>query len=269
MKTEIYYFSGTGNALFIAKELNKRITDSKLIPIIQILEKGRHKTDADAIGLVFPIYATTFPDEVKQFLEMLEYNSKAYFFAVASRKCRPRVFKSIDKILSKNDGKLSGARSISMPQNYIPVFTVETPENIERQDDNMGSILDEFVPHILEKNISIEQAQKLSAPIAILYSFVRLSSFLNRKTGYFNLANKFYTNDKCIGCGICEKVCLSGRIDLTDNKPKWNSDISCRHCLACIHYCPYEAIQIKGTKTDKSGRYHHTGITVDDIASQR
>ena len=40
MNTEIYYFSGTGNSLFVAKELQKRLTDSNLIPIIGLL-KGR------------------------------------------------------------------------------------------------------------------------------------------------------------------------------------------------------------------------------------
>ena len=269
MKTEIYYFSGTGNSLFIAEELKKRIIGAKLIPILKVLKSGKHKTDADIVGLVFPIYATTFPEEVEQFLEILEYNSNAYIFAVSSRKCRPQVFNSIDKILSGKGGMLSGARSISMPQNYIPVFTTEASENIKRQDDEMAHILDEFAPFILLKKKSIEEAKKLPVPIAIMYLIVRFSSFLNRKTLYFNLANRFYTNDKCIGCGICEKVCLSERIALHGGKPEWDAAITCRHCLACIHYCPYEAIQIKNARTEKSGRYHHTGISAEDIANQR
>ena len=36
MSTEIYYFSGTGNSLFIAKELQKRLPDSMLIPIVRV-----------------------------------------------------------------------------------------------------------------------------------------------------------------------------------------------------------------------------------------
>ncbi len=32
MKTEIYYFSGTGNSLFIAKEIQKRLPDAEIIP---------------------------------------------------------------------------------------------------------------------------------------------------------------------------------------------------------------------------------------------
>ena len=33
IKTEIFYFSGTGNSLFVARELAKRIQRSRVIPI--------------------------------------------------------------------------------------------------------------------------------------------------------------------------------------------------------------------------------------------
>jgi len=39
MNTEIYYFSGTGNSLHVAKELQKRIPETNLIPIVSLLKK--------------------------------------------------------------------------------------------------------------------------------------------------------------------------------------------------------------------------------------
>lgn len=66
MTTEIYYFSGTGNSLYVARELQKRIPDSTLVPIAALLnacskvkvgEDERDKkieTTADTIGFVFP-----------------------------------------------------------------------------------------------------------------------------------------------------------------------------------------------------------------------
>ena len=221
------------------------------------------------IGIVFPIYATTYPDEVKQFIELLDYNKDAYVFAVSSRKCRTRVFTALGKMLARKGGTLSAARSISMPQNYIPVFTVETQEDMKRQDDELMQALDVFAQAVLDRKISIEQAKKLPALSAVLYTFVRFFSFLNKKTRYFNLGNRFYADDKCTGCGLCEKVCLAERIRLDGGRPVWNEHIQCRLCLACIHYCPAKAIQIKGTKTEISGRYHHAGITAEDIARQK
>ena len=52
---------------------------------------------------------------------------------------------------------------------------------------------------------------------------------------------KFYANDKCVGCSVCEKVCNLQSITLVDKKPTWKKE--CTRCLACIHSCPAKAIQ--------------------------
>ena len=118
------------------------------------------------IGLVFPIYATTFPDEVRMFVEQLSCRSDAYIFAVSSRKCRPQVFDSLNSLLQARGAALSAARSISMPQNYIPVFTVEPEESIQQKDMELVRMLDEFAPVILTKTPSIEEAKELSGLVA-------------------------------------------------------------------------------------------------------
>ena len=65
---EIYYVSGTGNSLHVAKELQKRILERNLIPIVSLLNKDRVKTNGEAVGLVFPIHGMTIPIPVKKFL---------------------------------------------------------------------------------------------------------------------------------------------------------------------------------------------------------
>ena len=52
---------------------------------------------------------------------------------------------------------------------------------------------------------------------------------------------KFYAAATCNGCGLCEKKCPLGNITMTDGKPQWHGD--CTHCMACIAYCPTEAIE--------------------------
>jgi flavodoxin len=37
MSTAIYYFSGTGNSLHVARELQQRLPESRLIPIVRLL----------------------------------------------------------------------------------------------------------------------------------------------------------------------------------------------------------------------------------------
>lgn len=49
MSPEIYYFSGTGNSLHVAKELQKRIPQTKLISIVSLLKKEVIETSSDCV----------------------------------------------------------------------------------------------------------------------------------------------------------------------------------------------------------------------------
>ena len=100
----------------------------------------------------------------------------------------------------------------------------------------------------------------------LLFPFL---SALNGMTRYFFLDRAFYTNTSCDGCGICEKLCLSGKIVIKGGKPVWNPAIRCLFCFACIHYCPQEAIQFSHTKTPVRHRYHHPEIPWKALAEQK
>lgn len=52
MKTEIFYFSGTGNSLWTAKAIARK-TEGVLLPIASFLNQKTVSTDADMIGIVF------------------------------------------------------------------------------------------------------------------------------------------------------------------------------------------------------------------------
>jgi hypothetical protein len=54
MCTEIYYFSGTGNSLHVAKELQKRLPDAELVPILGLVGEGSVRTRGVTVGFVFP-----------------------------------------------------------------------------------------------------------------------------------------------------------------------------------------------------------------------
>lgn len=84
----------------------------------------------------------------------------------------------------------------------------------------------------------------------------------------------FYSDSKCTGCGICEKVCLSGKIKVVDKKPVWQRDVTCFLCYACLNFCPARSIQIKSriymkSYTEENERYCHPYATADDIAEQK
>ena len=78
MSPEIYYFSGTGNSLHVAKELQKRIPESKLISIVNLLKKEVIESSSDTVGFVFPIHLAMVPAPVMEFIKKLDLNSVEY-----------------------------------------------------------------------------------------------------------------------------------------------------------------------------------------------
>ena len=70
---------------------------------------------------------------------------------------------------------------------------------------------------------------------------------------FFVKADAFRATDVCIGCGKCVELCPLNNIRLENGKPVWGKH--CTHCMACICYCPKEAIEY-GKKSKGKPRYH-------------
>ena len=70
---------------------------------------------------------------------------------------------------------------------------------------------------------------------------------------FFVKAGPFRADDRCIGCGQCVQSCPLNNIRLTAGRPVWGSQ--CTHCMACISYCPTQAIEY-GKKSQGQPRYH-------------
>ena len=63
----------------------------------------------------------------------------------------------------------------------------------------------------------------------------------------------FYASDQCVSCRICQQVCAFNNIDIVQERPVWKGH--CQHCMACISFCPVNAIEYKNLTKNKE-RYH-------------
>jgi ferredoxin len=264
---EIYYFSGTGNSLHVARELNKRFPNSSLIPIIGVLKNEKIETSANTIGLVFPIHAFTFPWPVKHFLEKVNFESASYIFAIATRECFATVFSDIDKLLKRQNNKLDAYFSFEMPETYIPLFNVYSQEKCNQVEAEMLKRL-VFIEKIVA-NREIFRPKDHPGWFLLSHIVYPLATSWFQKVRFPDMEKAFYANHKCKGCGTCERVCLSHKIRMENQRPLWQAEIKCAYCFSCLHYCPSQAIQIEGRNTINKGRYHHPTIKVKDIVEQK
>lgn len=254
MNTTIYYFSGTGNSLMVAKDLSERLENSKIVQISKDNMSILKDTQSSKIGFVFPVYLSGMPIMVKTFIENLQINKNTYVFAIAT--CGGIVGTSLNqikKILQKKDVKLSASFTIVMPGNdqllYSPL-SKEKQDNLFEKEKNQVS----KIASVVTNN---QQALCKVNPLITTFGKALYSTF-NPK----NVSKNFWTDEKCIGCGICSKVCPANNIVMYGGKPKWEQQ--CESCLACMQWCPQKSIQYKKS-TIKRGRYHNPYITATDF----
>jgi flavodoxin len=123
---EVYYFSGTGNSLFVARQIAEK-THGTLLSIPAVMGTHSIQTDADALGIVFPAYhAQLFgiPLIVERFVNKLEDIGSKYLFAVCTCGAHEHfnglpTLKNLEKIIKSKGGKLSAEFSIQLPMNSL------------------------------------------------------------------------------------------------------------------------------------------------------
>ncbi len=263
-KTGIYYFTGTGNSLFAARELQKRLTDSTLIPILSLLDQESFALEEEAVGLVFPIYQTALPVPVRRLLEKIRLENTRYVFAVATRIGTSHgAFHEIDKALKKQGRSLDLAYSVNMANNDPKFnYTVPTQETIAQLEMRAIQDLDKLSEKIKSRRAYRGRDENCKTRIP----------FVNLLTGLVKMTEKspvnLYQDEGCTGCGVCERVCTSGRIRMVEYRPQWQENVMCYRCNACINYCPVQSVQLRGF-TEKNGRYSHPYAAAEDIAAQK
>lgn len=264
---EIFYFSGTGNSLHVSRILQVHFPDASLIPIMGQLKNEVISSKADTIGLVFPIHAFTFPWPVKSFLEKVKIPESTYKFAIATRECFATVFYEIDNLLKKQNSRLDAYFSCEMPESYIPIFSIYSKEKCAQVEAEMLRQL-EIVKQIVA-NRKTYRPKDHPGWFLLSHVLYPLMTTWFQKIRFPDMEQSFYADHKCQGCGTCEKVCLSSKINMQNQRPHWQSEIKCTYCFACLHFCPSQAIQIKGRNTIEKGRYHHPKIKPKDIFQQK
>jgi len=174
---EIYYFSGTGNSLHVAKELQKRIPETDLIPIVSILNEDVIETNGETVGFVFPIYATMIPVPVKNFLKKLDLKSTKYIFAIATRAgSQHRAFIDIEKILKKRGRSLDSYFTLNMGANYLNPNPTE--EEIAELEPVVQDRLASIQQSIMNKEKNKEKDTHIATPLPFAFVLLRLYPYL-------------------------------------------------------------------------------------------
>lgn len=239
----IFYFTGTGNSLFAAKRLLGE--GERLVNIATALKKNETRfevCDGENVGFVFPVYFYTVPEIIKEFISKLDIKGAGYVYSVIT--CGGSISQTgavLKKLLEKRGLTLSYVTPLLMPDNGMLFYQIPSAEEGAQR-------LSEA-----EKRLSVIADDINNGKITEIGSSTVLSDLTGLGFKLSDKTSKFYADENCTGCRLCESVCPIGAIEIRNGKPEWIK-ARCTKCSACINRCPNKALQY-GKATVNRNRY--------------
>ena len=250
----ILYFSASGNSEYVAKNIGYLNSD-EVINLTNYLKKGEalDLTSEKPYLLVCPIYLSTIPCIVRNLLikSSLKGNSNFYFIMTCAGSGESGASIDARKLCKALNMTYKGIEHLSMPQDYLMFFTV-----LNKDENDIK--FNKAIANIENLSLRIKNEENFDLSKAKLIHKLTVKPVEKMFNSWFIKPKKFYTNNKCVSCGLCSKVCPLNNITLDNNKPVWGKQ--CIHCTACINKCPKGAIEY-GKKTEGKNRYQAKKFT--------
>ena len=244
----VLYFTGTGNSRHIAERIAHALNDT-LISLNDRIKSGDITPLAvnGRLVLVMPTYAWRIPRIVRDHLLRTELRgARETWFVMDCGSEIGNADKYNRELCAEKAISCMGTAQIVMPENYIAMFSAP-------QADKARQIVAKAEPDIDRAIAAIQSNQPFAPTRNNLYDRFMSGPVNPIFYKFFVKADAFAVSDACIGCGQCAKRCPINNVTLKDGKPVWGRN--CTHCMACICYCPKEAIEY-GKKSVGQPRYH-------------
>lgn len=250
----ILYFSGTGNSLAAARRIAKATGDTT-IPMATMIEKPCQPIQDALIGFVFPVYFDDMPMPVKACIEALQLNSSAYYYGVAT--CGTRAGQSLytlQRLLAHKGCRLSYGCNVQMAANLAVARRSHITYNMAKLQ-SANQRIDTICADIRSQKVDTSQCQ------SHWYTRLLWLGMIQR------LSQKVFAvhcdSTRCVHCGICERICPSHNIHSKQGIAIVGDN--CAYCLACVHWCPHQAMMIRNRHILQADQYHHPDITLKDM----
>jgi len=256
----IFYFSGTGNCLKVAKAIANELGYTEIISMAKS-EKYCFEKQYNSVGFICPTYYWGLPKKVVEFVKNIDLgeNKNTYYYLITTYGgIDGKIFgnslnQMYELLLNRHNIKLNFTQKLQMFANYVILYDMN--KNIDEITKKSNEMLVPIINSI--KNKKNNKVNRLTR----IFGFIN-KNFIKKVS---TMDKDYIVNDNCSGCGICKEVCPVENIEMVKNKPQFNHN--CENCIACIQFCPLKAINYKNV-TQNRGRYTHPEISYKELSDR-
>ncbi len=266
MKTELYYFTGTGNGLHVAKTIRRELEEAGkavvLTPINQVNLGTSVSSQADQVGIIFPTYAMTAPAIVKRLANQLtlQPGAQLFLYGHSGGGGAGRAINALVSIFAKRNMTISHTYETVFPSNSA--VRGYTPDQVKEVLAKSEVSIKEHA-----KSIRKEEVRPVPAPGFVKETTRKMTeSLANFAEGLMGF-KEISANEACVGCGLCEKVCPQANIQMEKGGPAF--DTNCEMCAGCFNACPHKALKYKKMNEKNLISYRHPQVDLKELIRQQ
>lgn len=139
-KRLVFFFTATGNSLFVAKSLSEQP-----LSIPQELKKSSLVYEADEIGFVFPDFAAAAPMIVQEFVQKATFKAPYIFSVITYGDNAVNVTDWWNKFAREKGVKNNYIKTIRMVDNYLPAYDMSREIKLEKNiETSLATIIKEI-----------------------------------------------------------------------------------------------------------------------------
>ena len=244
------YFSGTGNTAYCLKQfLMAYEGKAKMYSIeeAQVLDRIKESKD---ILFAHPIQYSNMPRLIHDFIcdHKELWKGKNIYVMTTMGLFSGDGSGMTARLLKKYGANIIGGLHVPMPDSVADVKALKRP--LEKNRETVAKST-KLIQNAAQK---MKEGKPTQNGLSIGSHFLGLIG----QRLYFYHKTKDYTDQlkinkgKCIGCGLCSKICPMQNISIADHKAVAGS--KCTMCYRCISQCPNKAITLLGKEVVEQSR---------------